>query len=333
MIKPKFFPLTNTLALEASCKELICIATEKALQDQWAELKLAERTVLILGAGSNVVLPAKLERPVLQFMADGVRFEKVSADLVHVHAGAGMLWDTLVAMTVGRGLCGLENLSWIPGTVGAAPIQNIGAYGVELADVLVEVSVFDLETGQLETLAKEQCDFAYRDSRFKRAPGRYLITEVVVALSASRPFVLNYGELKALQGQSELSVADVRSRVIEIREAKLPDAQDLPNAGSFFKNPVVSAEVAADLRKRFENMVQYPLANGEVKLAAGWLLDQAGWKGKRVGDLGMHAQQALVMVNYGEATQTEVLALADAIQSDIQDKFGVTLEIEPVVIE
>jgi UDP-N-acetylmuramate dehydrogenase len=217
--------------------------------------------------------------------------------------------------------------------VGASPVQNIGAYGVELADILDSVEVLNLKTLTVEVFTKDECKFAYRDSVFKRNPGCYFITNVRLKLSCTSKFTLNYGDLKTLSQKEDLVVKDVREKVIALRSAKLPDPKVLPNAGSFFKNPVVTADQAKILKLKFPNIVAYSQSNGQVKLAAGWLIEQANWKGKRVGDVGMHAQQALVLVNYKHARQTEVLALAAKVQASVQAMFNVSLEIEPVAID
>jgi len=324
--------LLNTLNLKAVADRLLRIDSRESLLACWQIEHLNQGAVLVLGEGSNVILPGKLGSAVLRYEGKRVHFEAVDADRVVVTAEAGLNWDQLVAMTVKKGLRGLENLSLIPGTVGAAPVQNIGAYGVELSNLLTQVEAFDLQAGCFETFSNPDCRFAYRDSVFKANPGRYLITALSLELSYSRPFVLEYGELQSLAGSDSIDAASVRDKVIATRQAKLPDPDVLPNAGSFFKNPVVTADKAAKLREQFPAMVQYELPDGQVKLAAGWLLDQAGWKGKRLGALGMHEKQALVMVNYAQASQADVLAFATEIQQDIRNKYGVELEIEPVVI-
>ncbi len=237
--------------------------------------------------------------------------------------------------TLEQGLQGLENLSLIPGTVGAAPMQNVGAYGVEIKDVFAGLTALDRHTGELREFTLDECQFAYRDSRFKREAGRWLILRVRFALAHAGALRLDYGPLRqrlAEQGVSEPTASDVSRAICSIRSEKLPDPAVLGNAGSFFKNPLVSADLAAQLRVEHADLVAYPQADGQVKLAAGWLIEKAGWKGFRDGDAGVHRQQALVLVNYGAATGAQLLALARRIQADIQARFAVSLEIEPNIV-
>lgn len=322
----------NSLALASKARVLVNLESAEELAVLSQKVRFDAEDILILGGGSNLVLPPFLDRLVLRFLGKSIVYDETSPGEFLVKVDAGMGWDDLVSELVGRGLCGVENLSLIPGSVGAAPVQNIGAYGVELADVLDSVEVFNLMTGHLEVLSNADCCFAYRDSVFKQNPGRYFIVNVRLKVSATRNFTLDYGELEALKLSSSNRVQDVRNKVIEVRQAKLPDPKELPNAGSFFKNPVVTAEHANLLRTKFPKLVSYPQADGRVKLAAGWLLENAGWKGYRDNGAGMHHQQALVLVNYAQATQADVLALADKIKQSIQEKFQVQLEIEPVVL-
>jgi len=322
----------NTLALPCVAKCLVDIYSAEELQEVYQDLELSPDKALILGGGSNLVLPAYLDKTVLRLKNQGIKYSKLSADQVLVDVEAGVPWDKLVQESVDKRLHGLENLSLIPGTVGAAPVQNIGAYGVELADVLESVRVFNSQTKQFEVLSNDDCQFAYRDSLFKRHPGCYCILNVRLCLSTSKPFNLNYGELKTLQERAGLSASEVRHKVIEVRRAKLPDPDSLPNAGSFFKNPIVSAEKAAVLKAKFPDLVCYPVDNGHVKLAAGWLIDSAGWKGHRNADVGVHEKQALVLINHSHAKQSDLLELVQQIQCSIKAVFNVSLEVEPIVL-
>ncbi|MER2099424.1 MAG: UDP-N-acetylmuramate dehydrogenase, partial [Pseudomonas qingdaonensis] len=234
--------------------------------------------------------------------------------------------------TLAQGLSGLENLSLSPGTVGAAPMQNIGAYGVEIKDVFAGLTALDRETGQLHEFALEQCDFAYRDSVFKRNPGRWLILRVRFVLNRAEHLHLDYGPVRqrlSEQGIGQPTAQNVSDAICSIRREKLPDPAELGNAGSFFKNPVVSAELAQRVREAYPDAVGYPQADGQVKLAAGWLIEQAGWKGFREGDAGVHRLQSLVLVNYGQASGKQLHALAQRIQADVLARFGVALEMEP----
>ena len=296
-------------------------------------MRFPQEQLLVLGGGSNVLLPESLDKVVLRFEFEEIKYQPLASGDVLVKVDAGRNWDELVADTVSKGLRGLENLSYIPGSVGAAPVQNIGAYGVELSDVLESVRVYDTVEGTIRDLDNKQCQFAYRDSIFKRNSGRYCILELTLRLSSTADFCLEYGELQALRKtQAYLDVAKVREAVIGIRKAKLPEPEDLPNAGSFFKNPVVSREALKDLKAHFPDMVSYGLGDGRAKLAAAWLIDQAGWKGKCFEHVGVHSKQALVLVNLGGATQSKVLALAKKIQDSVYSIFKVRLEIEPQLI-
>jgi len=323
----------NTLSLPCVARELVRLPSLDVLQKYLVSTTLKPSELLILGGGSNLILPPFLDRVVVQYSGSACCYSESANGEVLLVADAGLQWDALVEDTVSRGLYGLENLSLIPGSVGAAPVQNIGAYGVELSSLLQWVQVLNFESGELEQLNSQQCQFAYRDSLFKRNPGTYLISKVCLKLSEQRRLTLNYGELRELEAQQGIGAADVRARVITLRRTKLPDPSTLANAGSFFKNPVISDQQAAGLRSRFPSMVSYPLGDGDCKLAAGWLIEQAGWKGFRRESVGVHTHQALVLVNYGGAMRDKLLALAGDIQDSVGAKFGISLEIEPVIVD
>jgi UDP-N-acetylmuramate dehydrogenase len=251
---------------------------------------------------------------------------------VVVEAEAGEPWHPFVQWCLRQGLNGLENLSLIPGTVGAAPMQNIGAYGVEIKDVFAGLTALDRHTGQLRDFSVQECGFAYRDSLFKREAGRWLILRVRFALHRTLQAHLDYGPVRQRlleQGIEQPTGQAISDAICSIRREKLPDPAELGNAGSFFKNPVVGATLAERIRERYPHLVAYPQANGQVKLAAGWLIEQAGWKGYREGDAGVHRLQSLVLVNHGQATGAQLHALACKIQADIHERFGVMLEMEP----
>lgn len=320
----------NSLALPCKARVLINLSSTEDLVEACGLYDFQVEDILILGGGSNLILPVYLDKTVLRFLGHAIDYQTTNSGDVLVKVGAGVIWDDLVNELADKGLRGLENLSLIPGTVGAAPVQNIGAYGVELADVLDSVEVFNVEQRRLEVLTKDQCQFAYRDSLFKQNPGKYFILNVRLIVSTEKDFTLGYGELQFLKNQQNLDVKEIREKVIVLRQTKLPDPKYLPNVGSFFKNPIVRSEQAEKLKKQFPEIVAYPQTNAQVKLAAGWLIDQAGWKGKRIGSVGMHAQQALVLVNYADATEKEVLSFAAKVQDSILKKFQVLLEIEPV---
>lgn len=301
-------------------------------------LALAERQnlpLLVIGGGSNLLPTRDVEALVLRMASRGIRILADDGERVLVEAEAGEPWHPFVSWSLEQGLAGLENLSLIPGTVGAAPMQNIGAYGVELKDLFAGLTALDRRTGEPRDFEPEDCAFAYRDSLFKRQKGRWLILRVRFRLSRGSALRLDYGPVRqrlAEMGVEAPSAADVSRAICAIRREKLPDPAELGNAGSFFKNPVVPFELAERIRAGHADLVSYPAGDGLVKLAAGWLIERAGWKGFRDGDAGVHRLQALVLVNHGSASGEQLLALARRIQADIRGRFGVELEIEPNVL-
>jgi UDP-N-acetylmuramate dehydrogenase len=288
--------------------------------------------LLVIGGGSNLLLSKDLDVLVLRMASRGIRITHEDCGAAIVEAEAGEPWHPFVQEMLARGLSGVENLSLIPGTVGAAPMQNIGAYGVELKDVFHSLVALDRQNGELREFSLADCAFGYRDSVFKHQTGRWLILRVRFKLSFSARLHLDYGPVRQRlqeQGIHEPTPMHVSRAICEIRSEKLPDPAVLGNAGSFFKNPVVPAELAERIRQTHPGLVAYPQSDGQMKLAAGWLIEQAGWKGFREGDAGVHALQSLVLVNYGSATGLDLLTLAQRIQADILERFGVTLEMEP----
>lgn len=298
-----------------------------------AYLESSQKPVYILGGGSNILPVGYVNAHLLKADIQGIEYEQ-EQDKVYVTAGAGVNWHDLVLDTLDKGYSGLENLSLIPGNVGASPIQNIGAYGVELQDVFVELSVVDIRTGTPFTMGHGECDFAYRDSIFKNDfKNQVLITHVTLQLDTKQNLKLAYGALKAELAAIGTSpnARDVSNAVIKIRQSKLPDPEDIGNAGSFFKNPIVTEQTYSELKEEFPDLVAYPLELG-AKLAAGWLIDQCGLKAYRQGDAGVHAHQALVIVNHGQAKAEELLEVAAYVQRSVHNKFGVLLEPEVQII-
>ncbi len=288
--------------------------------------------LLVIGGGSNLLLTADIQGLVLRMATRGIRLLSDDGVRVVIEAEAGEPWHPFVLSTLGLGWSGLENLSLIPGTVGAAPMQNIGAYGVEIKDVFAGLTALDRQSGELREFSLEDCRFGYRDSLFKHEVGRWLILRVRFALSRVEHLHLEYGPVAQRlgeQGVSQPNALDVSRAICSIRNEKLPDPAVLGNAGSFFKNPLVSATLAAELKLQHPGLVGYPQADGQVKLAAGWLIEAAGWKGFREEDAGVHRLQSLVLVNYGAASGLQLLALARRIQADILQRFSVDLEMEP----
>ncbi|SBT07054.1 UDP-N-acetylenolpyruvoylglucosamine reductase [Candidatus Accumulibacter aalborgensis] len=294
----------------------------------------------VLGAGSNLVLTGDFDGIVLHMAISGRQLIGEDDDAWYVRAGAGENWHQLVNWTLVKGCWpGLENLALIPGTVGAAPIQNIGAYGLEMADRLQSLEAFDLRTGKTLRFDRDACRFAYRDSIFKHEGwhlnARLVITRVTLRLAKAWRPLTAYADLAAELDRQQLGRPNARQiadAVIAVRRRKLPDPAVLPNAGSFFHNPLVDAAVGERLAAAHPNLPRYPQADGRVKLAAGWLIEQSGWKGRDLGRAGMYEKQALVLVNRGGATGTEVVALARAVQASVGERFGVELTPEPVFL-
>jgi len=322
----------HTFGTDARAAALGTADSAETLWTLWNHPEFRERPRMLLGGGSNVLFVRDYDGLVLLNRLGGlVEVDRDHAQVL-VRAGAGVPWQQLVQYAVDRGWGGLENLSLIPGLCGAAPMQNIGAYGVELKNVFYELEALDLSSGATRRFDREACQFGYRESVFKRAAaGQYAILSLTVRLALRPELQLTYGAIRdtlAQMGVAEPGVREVSQAVIHIRQSKLPDPALLGNAGSFFKNPEVPAATAAALAERFPGMPQYPTADHAVKLAAGWLIEQCGWKGKRVGHTGAHAQQALVLVNYGGASGADIWQLALDIQDSVKQKFGVLLEPE-----
>jgi UDP-N-acetylmuramate dehydrogenase len=302
-----------------------------ALMKELGNKKLAWR---VLGGGSNVILPESLPGATLLINIAGQ--EIVTSDDAYswLEVGAGVNWHELVSWTLEHNLPGFENLALIPGTVGAARIQNIGAYGVEVEEYIDSIEAFDSAAHAFVTLPHEACQFAYRDSYFKKNPNRFIVTKVVFKIPKAWQARLQYADLakQFAESNSSPSAKQIFDAVCTIRSNKLPDPKVIGNAGSFFQNPIVSTEQCEQLSKQFPNLVSYSDDNGKRKLAAGWLIDQCGFKGKRVGSVGVYEKQALVLVNHGGGTSTDILDLAKTIQGEVLDRFRVQLHIEPNIL-
>ncbi|MCW3479319.1 UDP-N-acetylmuramate dehydrogenase [Neisseriaceae bacterium JH1-16] len=332
-------PLTalNTFGIAVNARHFTTLTERADLPALLTSEAYHQGPVLWLGGGSNLLFTRDYPGLVVKVALRGVQVLADDGDTVLVEAAAGETWHDFVCHTLAEGWAGLENLSLIPGTVGAAPIQNIGAYGVEVKDRLDSVVCADLSDGGAEViLANADCRFGYRDSVFKHeAAGRLLVTAVRFRLSRHAALKTGYGDIQReldAQGIATPTAQDVARAVIAIRQSKLPDPAVLGNAGSFFKNPVIDAEAAAALLARFPTLPHYPAADGRVKLAAGWLIDQAGLKGYRQGAAGVHEKQALVLVNHGGASGSEIRALAQHVQDTVRARYGVELEPEPIVL-
>jgi UDP-N-acetylmuramate dehydrogenase len=333
------FPLKsyNTFGIDVRTRYFASVHTMEDVHGLFTVSDLVRNEkLLILGGGSNILFTGDFEGLVIKMDIQGVVTVKESEEYREIRSYAGQNWDELVSYSVKEGLGGLENLSLIPGTAGAAPIQNIGAYGAELRDVLVEVCCWDRKFSQMATLSGKDCNLGYRTSIFNTTEkDRYIILSVTFRLQKNPSFNISYGalgeELKRMQVR-DLSPEVIRNAVIAVRQRKLPDPSLVGNAGSFFKNPAVSGEAYNSLRNAFPGLVGYPQADGTCKLAAGWMIEHCGWKGYRIGDAGVHHEQALVLVNYGNATGMEILHLAGKIRQSVMERFGVELESEVNVL-
>ena len=316
----------NTFGMDVKAKRFVEYDNEEELK---ALIPTLSGEVLHMGGGSNLLFKGDFEGTVLHSAIKGIEVVDESAESALVRAGAGEVWDDFVAWAVERGYGGVENLSLIPGEVGASAVQNIGAYGVEAKDVIALVEAIDLSNGQKRVFGTEECNYAYRQSIFKNAlKGKYAITYVTYRLQKQPVLKLDYGNIRAVLGDNgQHTISDVRQAIIDIRNAKLPDPKVQGNAGSFFMNPVVSREKFLSIQKDYPQMPYYEVEGG-VKIPAGWMIDQCGWKGKSLGRAGVHDKQALVLVNLGGASSEEIITLCNTICKDVYDKFGIDIHPE-----
>lgn len=324
----------NTFSLDYLAESIIEIESEAeaaALFKNPADLK---KPLLILGGGSNILFTDDFSGTVIRPVIKGISVESEEKDSAVISAGAGVKWDDFVDWCVERDYCGTENLALIPGNVGATPVQNIGAYGVEVKDIIVGVRAISVIDGSERYFTNAECRFGYRSSIFKlELKGRYLVTRVFYRVTKTFLPMLGYGSLKdEVDKTGEVTLRNIRNTVVTIRKSKLPDPEVTGNAGSFFKNPVLRMGLSERLKESYPGMPVYSESPGYVKLAAGWLIDQCGWKGTRRGDAGVHDKQALVLVNYGNAEGKEIFNLSEDIRKSVKDKFGVNLEREVEVI-
>lgn len=332
----KNIPLNNyntfRLGYKADC--LVRVKTEREAVAFMRKNFSWKDPLLIIGDGSNILFTNDFRGTILKPELKGIRIEKSSGSEVIVSAGAGVKWDNLVKWTVEKGLCGLENLSLIPGQTGAAAVQNIGAYGTEIKETILKVRSISTQDGSVRIFDRDECNFGYRSSVFKTTEkGKFLVTRVWFRLSNDKRFKIDYGSVREeINKLGEINLANIRQAVINIRRNKLPDPDITGNAGSFFKNPVVSVEKAADLKKLFPGMPCYEQNSSDVKLAAGWLIEQCGWKGRSIGNAGVHEKQALVLINHGSASGDEIFTLSEMIKNSVKNKFDIELEREVEVI-
>jgi UDP-N-acetylmuramate dehydrogenase len=326
----------NTFGVDVSCRYFTEISSEKDIEDLISDNKYNSSPKFVLGGGSNILFTKNFEGIVLHNRFEGIGVISVDEDYAFVKAGAGEVWHEVVLYCLGKNFGGIENLSLIPGFVGAAPIQNIGAYGEELKNVFHSLTAIDLSTGEPKNFSAEECRFGYRDSIFKReAKNKYIITDVTLRMNKKPTINTTYGAIeKELEHMHITSptIRDVSNAVIKIRTSKLPDPKVIGNSGSFFKNPTVPIEKYDRLQQIFPDLVAYPAQGNAMKISAGWMIEKCGWKGKRIGNAGMHKDQALVLVNYGGATGRELLTLAAEVQKSVKENFGIIMEAEVNVL-
>lgn len=322
----------NTFGINVYAKYFSSFATETELE----ELLMHKEKLLILGGGSNILFTKNFNGLVLKNQISGIELIKEDAHYCYVKAGAGVNWHSFVLHCIEHGFAGVENLSLIPGNVGASPMQNIGAYGAEVKDVFESLEAFDIHEKKVVQFSLNDCSFGYRESVFKRKyKDRFVILDVTFRLRRKPDFNISYGmiaqELERMNIH-ELSIKAVSQAVINIRSSKLPNPAEIGNAGSFFKNPTIGTEQYKSLKEKYPAMVGYPAADKKIKVAAGWLIEQCGWKGYREGDAGCHAKQALVLVNYGNAKGDEIYSLSEKILQSVRDSFGIELEREVNIV-
>ncbi len=329
--------LYATLKIPALARYFVVIKKEEEIQEAIKLASTKNLNLFILGGGSNILFSQDLQALVIKNELKGISIVKETKDNVYLQAASGEVWSALVHYAVSRNLGGIENLFYVPGTVGAAPVQNIGAYGVELKDVFESLRAMDLKSGEIKEFSLEDCHFGYRDSIFKNeAKGRYFIISITLRLTKKPELKLDYGDIKAKLEEKNIkepSVKEVAEIIREIRDAKLPNPTVLANAGSFFKNPEVTKAFFDKLQLEYPEIKYFPGSKeGLIKIPAGWLIEQAGFKGKRFGNVAMYEKQALILVNYGGASAKEVLEHVDRVQSGVEKKFGIKIEAEVNII-
>lgn len=320
----------NTFHLKATARYFTEVLSTDELSELLSDSKWKETPRLILGGGSNVLFTQDVDALVIRIAIKGITIIREDQESIEIKVGAGELWHNFVLYCVEHGYSGVENLSLIPGTVGAAPMQNIGAYGVEIKEVVKELEAIEIETGTIRSFTNEECQFGYRESIFKKElKGKYIITSVTFRLSKTPDFKISYGDIQktlAMNGAEEISIQRVSDAVIQIRKSKLPDPAEIGNAGSFFKNPEITTSEYEQLKVRFPELPGYPTTSPDfTKVPAGWLIEKAGWKGYKEGQAGVHAKQALVLVNYGGATGNQIKELAEKVQASVWENFSIRL--------
>ncbi len=330
--KDKSLKAYNTFGIEAIAPYFCQVTNIAELQEVLQLEEFRDKPILVMGGGSNLLFTRNPEGLVLLNRIGGIAIEKEDDDFVWVRVGGGHNWHDFVIYSISQGWGGLENLSLIPGTVGAAPMQNIGAYGVEIKDTFSHLEAVTRNSGNLRVFVNNECEFGYRSSIFKtHAKDKYIIASVTFRLHKKHTYNTSYGDIQKILaelGEEKISLEAISKAVVQIRQSKLPDPKQLGNAGSFFKNPVISRALFEDLVRHYPNMPHYPQTEDWVKVPAGWLIEQCGWKGHRRGNIGVHERQALVLVNYGGATGAEIKQLSQDIQVSVEEKFRIPLEAE-----
>lgn len=323
----------NTFGIDVNAKRFISISSVYELQ----QLLRNEKELFLLSGGSNMLLTKNIEQLVVHLNIKGISIDREDDNAVYLTVNAGENWHEFVLWAIEQGYGGIENLSLIPGNVGTCPIQNIGAYGVEVKDVITKVEAIEIETNKLVSFSNTECNFGYRNSIFKNeAKGKYIITSVCFKLSKSNhKLTTSYGAIEKKLTDRQITnptIKDISEAVIAIRQSKLPDPNEIGNSGSFFKNPVISISLFEELKNKYPTIPSYPVSETEIKVPAGWLIEQSGFKGKRYGDYGVHENQALVLVNYGNASGKDIFELAQKIQATIKETYKIDLEIEVNII-
>jgi len=321
----------NTFGIHANAKRFVSVNSVKELK----EIIASEKTLFLLGGGSNILLTGDVEKLVIHLNTKGIIVNDFDEDEVLVTAEAGENWHELVLWCVSQNYGGLENLALIPGNVGTSPIQNIGAYGVEIKDLFQQLEALEIATGKTKIFTNQDCNFGYRNSVFKNElKGKYIIINVTFKLTKKNHKInISYGAIKDLLANKENpSIKEIADAVIAIRQSKLPDPKKIGNSGSFFKNPVITSDLFKELTKKYSEIPHYVISENDIKIPAGWLIEQCGFKGKRFGDAGVHEKQALVLVNYNNASGKEIFDLAQKIQQNVMENFKIALEIEVNVI-
>ena len=326
----------NTFGINCFAKYFVKIESVEDLLTLYKKEIFKKEKRLILGGGSNILLTKDFEGLVIQNNIKGWEIKKENENFIELEIGAGENWHQLVTTCVNNGWGGIENLSLIPGNAGTAPMQNIGAYGVEIKETFISLKAFEISTSTIKTFSKKDCQFDYRESVFKKEKkNQYIILSIRLKLDKKPKINIKYGDIKAILNENKISsptIKDVSQAIIKIRQKKLPDPEQIGNSGSFFKNPIISTSKLNSIKKKYPEIVYYEVSPSEMKIAAGWLIDKAGWKGKIFGNYGVHENQALVLVNYGGANGTDIFNLSEKIINDIKTKFDIQLEREVNVL-